>query len=66
MSRIIGYLYLITLASLGSAAAVSAQDWLNVRINEDTTAELQNEQQVVVNPTDPANLVAVWRDFRTF
>jgi len=64
MSRIIGYLYLITLASLGSAAAVSAQDWLNVRINEDTTAELQNEQQVVVNPTDPANLVAVWRDFR--
>ncbi len=45
-------------------AGLTAQEWLNVRINDDTTTELQNEQQVVVNPTDPTNLVAVWRDFR--
>ncbi len=37
---------------------------INWRINSDTTAELQNEEQVVVNPTDPDNLVATWRDFR--
>jgi len=64
MNRIIVYLCSITLLSLGSATVTLAQDWLNVRINEDTTTELQNESQVVVNPTDPSNLVAVWRDFR--
>lgn len=37
---------------------------LNWRINSDTTAEVQNEEQVVVNPLDPNNLVAIWRDFR--
>jgi len=47
-----------------AATTATAQEWLNNRLNEDTTFELQNEQQVVVNPTDPTNLVAVWRDFR--
>jgi len=37
---------------------------LNFRINQDETEELQNEQQIVTNPLDPDNLVAVWRDFR--
>jgi hypothetical protein len=54
---------IVLVGSLLSGAA-SAQDWLNMRINEDMTLEVQNEQQVVVNPADPANLVAVWRDFR--
>ncbi len=37
---------------------------LNWKINSDATSELQNEQQVIVNPIDHDNLVAVWRDFR--
>jgi hypothetical protein len=37
---------------------------LNWRINSDLTTELQNEEQVAINPLDPDNLVAVWRDFR--
>ncbi|MBC8366870.1 T9SS type A sorting domain-containing protein [bacterium] len=40
------------------------RDWDNWRINSDSSGELQNEQQVAVNPTNPDNLVAVWRDFR--
>ena len=36
----------------------------NLRINTDSTQQLQNEQQVVVNPLNPDNLVATWRDFR--
>jgi hypothetical protein len=39
-------------------------EWLNVRINSDNTGQVQNEQQVVVNPTNANNVVAVWRDFR--
>ena len=41
-----------------------SQDFDNIRINSDTTAELQNEEQIVANPLNPDNLVAVWRDFR--
>ncbi len=37
---------------------------INWKINSDSTTELQNEEQIVVNPTDPDNLVAIWRDFR--
>ncbi|TKJ40336.1 hypothetical protein CEE37_08395 [candidate division LCP-89 bacterium B3_LCP] len=39
-------------------------DWINVRVNSDNTGQVQNEQQVVVNPINPDNVVAVWRDFR--
>lgn len=42
----------------------SPLDWPNIKINQDTTIEVQNEEQVVVNPTNRDNLVAVWRDFR--
>jgi len=38
--------------------------YLNIKINNDTTTELQNEEQIVINPKDSTNLVAVWRDFR--
>jgi hypothetical protein len=36
----------------------------NWRINSDATTQVQNEEQVAINPLDPDNLVAVWRDFR--
>jgi hypothetical protein len=39
-------------------------DWLNIRINSDITGQVQNEEQIVVNPINPDNVVAVWRDFR--
>ncbi len=38
--------------------------YLNIKINNDTTSEVQNEEQIVMNPRDTTNLVAVWRDFR--
>jgi hypothetical protein len=38
--------------------------YLNIKINNDTTTEIQNEEQIVMNPKDSTNLVAVWRDFR--
>ena len=38
--------------------------YINIKINNDTTIELQNEEQIVMNPRDSTNLVAVWRDFR--
>ncbi len=38
--------------------------YLNIRVNNDTTDQLQNEEQIVMNPTDTTNMVAVWRDFR--
>jgi hypothetical protein len=39
-------------------------DFLNLKINQDSTTELQNEEQIAVNPLDGQNVVAVWRDFR--
>jgi hypothetical protein len=38
--------------------------YLNIKINNDATTEVQNEEQIVMNPNDTTNLVAVWRDFR--
>ncbi|NOR16605.1 T9SS type A sorting domain-containing protein [candidate division WOR-3 bacterium] len=38
--------------------------YLNIKINNDATTEVQNEEQIVINPNDTTNLVAVWRDFR--
>ncbi len=39
-------------------------DYPQIRIHSDATTEVQNEQQICVNPTNPANVVACWRDFR--
>jgi hypothetical protein len=36
----------------------------NIKLNTDATFQLQNEEQLAVDPTNPDNLVAVWRDFR--
>jgi FlgD Ig-like domain len=52
------------LAICSTTEFVNADEWVNTRINTDTTSQLQNEQQIVANPTNPLNLVAVWRDFR--
>ncbi len=38
-------------------------DFLNQRINSVTT-NIQNEEQIAINPLDSMNMVAVWRDFR--
>ncbi|HEC77601.1 MAG TPA: T9SS type A sorting domain-containing protein [candidate division WOR-3 bacterium] len=38
--------------------------YLNIRLNDDTTSQIQNEEQIVMNPKDTTNMVAVWRDFR--
>ncbi len=42
----------------------SYDETLNVKINSDTTTQIQNEQQICINPLNPQNVVAVWRDFR--
>jgi len=39
-------------------------DTINVRINSDNSGQIQNEQQLCINPTNANNVVAVWRDFR--
>lgn len=36
----------------------------NIQINSDGTGQVQNEEMVCVNPTNTANAVALWRDFR--
>ncbi len=36
----------------------------NVKVNSDNTTELQNEQQIWINPFDANIVLADWRDFR--
>ena len=63
----IAVLLLITGLLLNSASAYAWQRdsaYLNIKLNNDTTSEVQNEEQIVMNPRDSMNLVAVWRDFR--
>jgi len=64
MNRFLALSVVTVMVGLLLSGLVLAQGWENIRINDDQTQELQNEQQVVVNPTNPLNLVAVWRDFR--
>ena len=51
-------------AVLAAAAAPAVAELPEIRLNTDTTTELQNEEQIAINPTDPGNVVACWRDFR--
>ncbi len=46
------------------AKTIPTDDTINVRINSDNSGQIQNEQQVCINPINPNNVVAVWRDFR--
>jgi hypothetical protein len=61
---------LLMLATISVFNHAAASTWprdsvyLNIRINNDTTTEVQNEEQIVMNPKDSTNLVAIWRDFR--
>ncbi len=41
-----------------------SEGFLNIKVNTDNTTQIQNEQQIVINPNDTLNLVANWRDFR--
>jgi hypothetical protein len=36
----------------------------NIQVNSDHTTQVQNEEMVCINPTNTANAVAIWRDFR--
>lgn len=54
----------ILLMVLSSPAQTTDPEWINVQLNRDATSQLQNEEQIAINPTDPDNMVAVWRDFR--
>lgn len=61
--------YLIVLLMVCQSHELYAFAWrdsayLNIKVNNDVTTELQNEEQIVMNPKDTTNLVAVWRDFR--
>lgn len=48
-----------------TAIPALAGDWhINFRLNNDATTQVQNEEQVVVDPNNPDHVVAVWRDFR--
>ncbi|UCG42063.1 MAG: exo-alpha-sialidase [candidate division WOR-3 bacterium] len=47
-----------------TVTSAAAQTFLNIQINSDTSGNLHNEEQVVANPLDSSNVVAVWRDFR--
>lgn len=58
MNKKILYIFPIILQFLFS------QGFLNIKVNTDNTTQIQNEQQIVINPTDTLNLVADWRDFR--
>ncbi len=55
---------LLTPICLRAATCGRDSAYLNIRINDDTTSEVHNEEQIVMNPKDTTNLVAVWRDFR--
>lgn len=55
---------LLGLVPLLAAANVSSQEWINIRLNQDETTQLQNEEQIAINPTNPDNMVTLWRDFR--
>lgn len=53
---------LVLLALLCTTAPMA--DYPQIRLNSDSSGQLQNEQQICVNPADPDNIVACWRDFR--
>jgi len=47
----------------GGGKDSTVTNFLNIRINS-VTDNIQNEEQIAINPRDSLNLVAVWRDFR--
>ncbi len=59
-----GAVLLVGTAIILWPGAAPAQEWLNVKLNQDATTQVQNEQQIIVNPVNPAQMAAIWRDFR--
>jgi hypothetical protein len=47
-----------------STISTSLDSLFNIKINSDGTTQIQNEEQVVINPLGKDTVVAVWRDFR--
>ena len=47
-----------------STISMPLDSLFNIKINSDLTTQIQNEEQVVINPLNKDNVVAVWRDFR--
>ncbi len=56
----IGFLFIFCLFFIQNSKA----DVSNMRLNTDTSRELQNEEMIWVSPTDSNIVMAVWRDFR--
>lgn len=57
-------LSLLEYENMGGELAPWPLDVANIQINTDGTTQLQNEEMVAINPQNPANAVALWRDFR--
>lgn len=62
-------LLILLLASATGNAQTDAKGatWIegaNVKVNHDATTQLQNEEACAINPSNPDNVVAIWRDFR--
>lgn len=57
------FLFILPLFSLLTSEEMKA-DVSNIRLNTDTSRELQNEEMIWVSPTDSNIVMAVWRDFR--
>lgn len=47
-----------------SSLSLPLDSLLNIKINSDFTTQIQNEEQIVINPLGKDTVVAVWRDFR--
>jgi len=59
----IGATALVLVSATGNtqqtAKSVTWIEGANVKVNHDTTDQLQNEQACVINPTNPDNVVAI-------
>ncbi len=53
-----------SLSMISTSSSLAWDEGANIRINSDASFQLQNEEACVINPLDPNNVVAVWRDFR--
>jgi hypothetical protein len=65
---VLALLILLWVSTPGNAHADSRSvTWIegaNIKVNHDATTQLQNEESCAINPTNPDNVVAIWRDFR--
>jgi len=57
-------LLLGALATVIPSASRAQGGWSNVRLNQDATSQMQNEEQIATDPHAPNRMVAVWEDWR--